>query len=436
MKGLDKDIDFTSRVISELGSLLKDAQVQALVSEQSINLARDAVAECDAVFRAMEDVISNIRKNGMGKWKFYFRESKIEFLRSNLDRMKGNLQLLMQVIIHATQLSSERPDETTMAAHRMNIRKLMIEKEVYTQKYLEEKRKYDDLLAQVNSTSTLGSISAALAEDLETGPSSVHANIPNDNSKIGRSDGNSRNLGNTVASKETVPKIGGLDGQSGPQHPNTLRSLTSDVFPGMATTRGFNPSSGSSSGRESHEQQDIIMISPVSTSDACQQRRRPRGGQHLPTESETIQGAVKCDKAAKFGRRMAKGAGYAAVGTVAVIFFPITIVYLVFLRKRRAQTKETELPTLHPDNGPSNPAAIYDHYHSADIPAELPAVHELSGFHPELDLISTLTYYNPNRVHANLPATASWPREGSKRAITQASTTTPRPQPIKKMTGM
>jgi hypothetical protein len=75
--------------------------------EQSINLARDAVAECDAIFQAMEDVINNIRRNGIGKWKFYFRESKIELLRSNLDRMKGNLQLLMQVIIHATQLSTE-----------------------------------------------------------------------------------------------------------------------------------------------------------------------------------------------------------------------------------------------------------------------------------------------------------------------------------------
>jgi hypothetical protein len=108
MRGLEKDIDFTSRVIAELGSLLKDPRIQELVSEQSVNLARDAVAECDAVFHAMEDVVSNIRKNGIGKWKIYFRESKIELLRSNLDRMKGNLQLFMQVIIHATQLSSEQ----------------------------------------------------------------------------------------------------------------------------------------------------------------------------------------------------------------------------------------------------------------------------------------------------------------------------------------
>jgi hypothetical protein len=107
MRGLDKDIDFTCRVIAELGTLLQDPRIQELVSEQSINLARDAVAECDAVFQAMEDVVNNIRKNGMGKFKLYFRESKIELLRSNLDRMKGNLQLLMQVIIHATQLSSE-----------------------------------------------------------------------------------------------------------------------------------------------------------------------------------------------------------------------------------------------------------------------------------------------------------------------------------------
>lgn len=107
LKGLDKDIDFTSHVISELGSLLKDPRIQALVSERSINLARDAVAECDAIFQAMEDIIANIRRNGMGKWKIYFRESKIGLLRSNLDRMKGNLQLLLQVITSANQLTSE-----------------------------------------------------------------------------------------------------------------------------------------------------------------------------------------------------------------------------------------------------------------------------------------------------------------------------------------
>jgi hypothetical protein len=107
LRGLDLDIDITSGVIDQLGLQLNKPSVQALVSEQSIELARDAVAECDAIFQAMECVIANIRKNGMGKWRIYFRESKIEFLRSNLDRMKENLQLLMGVIIHATQMANE-----------------------------------------------------------------------------------------------------------------------------------------------------------------------------------------------------------------------------------------------------------------------------------------------------------------------------------------
>jgi hypothetical protein len=107
LSGLDKDISFTSGILSELGTLLNDARVQTLVSEQSIRLARDAVAECDGIFQAMEGVIANIRKNGLGKFKIYFRETKIELLRSNLGRMKGNLTLLMGVINHATQILLE-----------------------------------------------------------------------------------------------------------------------------------------------------------------------------------------------------------------------------------------------------------------------------------------------------------------------------------------
>ena len=108
LKGLDRDIDFTSRIISQLGSRLQDAQVQAIVSEDTIRLTQEAVAECQAVFQAMEDIIAKIRSTGsMAKWTIYFRDSKIELLRSNLDRMKGNLNLLMGVIIHDTQMATE-----------------------------------------------------------------------------------------------------------------------------------------------------------------------------------------------------------------------------------------------------------------------------------------------------------------------------------------
>lgn len=70
LKGLDKDIYFTSNIISELTRLLKDPRVQALVSERSIELTREIVAE--GMFQAIEDVIEGIRADGLGKWKIYF----------------------------------------------------------------------------------------------------------------------------------------------------------------------------------------------------------------------------------------------------------------------------------------------------------------------------------------------------------------------------
>jgi hypothetical protein len=92
-----KDVELTSRIVSELGRLCDDQRTQDIVSEQSIDLARDAVAECDAVFQAMDGVATKLRKNGFAKWTMYFRESKIDLLHSNLDRLKANLQLLMQL---------------------------------------------------------------------------------------------------------------------------------------------------------------------------------------------------------------------------------------------------------------------------------------------------------------------------------------------------
>ncbi len=53
---------------------------------------------------------------------------------------------------------SRQPEGNSVSRHREKIRRLMLEKEHYTQKYLAEKRKYDMLLEKINSTSTLGSV--------------------------------------------------------------------------------------------------------------------------------------------------------------------------------------------------------------------------------------------------------------------------------------
>ncbi|KAM7196337.1 hypothetical protein V8F33_006246 [Rhypophila sp. PSN 637] len=105
LRGLDKDIYFTSSIISELATLLKDPRVQSVVSERSIELTREIVAEFEAMFQAIG-----------------------RLLVSNLDRLKGNLQLLIGVITHASQISIEHPDDATILAHRIKILELMVEK--------------------------------------------------------------------------------------------------------------------------------------------------------------------------------------------------------------------------------------------------------------------------------------------------------------------
>lgn len=108
LEGLEKDVVFTSDTMSQLGSHLKDSHVQALVLEDTIRLAQKGVAECHAIFQAMEDVIERIRKSGsLARWTIYFRDTKIELLRSNLDRMKGNLNLLLGVINQGTQITAK-----------------------------------------------------------------------------------------------------------------------------------------------------------------------------------------------------------------------------------------------------------------------------------------------------------------------------------------
>ncbi|KAH7155927.1 hypothetical protein EDB81DRAFT_376260 [Dactylonectria macrodidyma] len=402
LSGLDKDISFTSGILSELGTLLNDARVQALVSEQSIRLAREAVAECDGIFQAMEGVIANIRKNGLGKFKMYFRETKIELLRSNLDRMKGNLTLLMGVIHHATQISLERPDETTLAVHRRKIRELMVEKEAYTQRYLVEKQKYDALLAKINSTSTLGSISTT-----RSGPV-----VPESST--------------TCIQAETLAS------------PTRVEDLTLETAPCLLPPShcavNFDDrepphdrppdSSHAASLRE-------VRVRPISTFGAnttLPQRHLSKSNES--TTANTQPKPSNRNKALKIARRVARGTGYVAAGVAAVAFFPITIVMFVVLYRRRKTSKQ-QLPAsfhlgpvgdLEAMPGYIQPPMLQGHemympvqqaYSSALMPAELPAVHELSDFGHggvEMELVGTLTQVSPEqgRAEDRYPAPSEW----------------------------
>ncbi|KAL2134932.1 hypothetical protein VTI74DRAFT_10339 [Chaetomium olivicolor] len=449
LKGLDKDIEFTSRVISQLGNRLQDTQVQALVSEDTIRLTQDAVAECEAIFRAMEDVIAKIRSSGnMARWTLYFRDSKIELLRSNLDRMKGNLNLLIGVIIHGTQMATEHPDQASITAHRAKIRELMIEKEQYTQKYLEEKRKYDQLLEKINSTSTLGSI-ILLTTSSETqalaGQASLAVNKTSDiadaEEQAGTSTNESRaNQGSppptytAVSHTPLLPINAPTLASASPVASEALTAVnrsTSAPQPKLSSTSLRGPSISS---------EESLSAAAARTSPPFAVVSEPLKTLERPKKRVTV---------AKRAKKTAKGAGITVSVIIGAALFPITIPIFLIIRHRRKRRLASQVHLPHPDLGQLQPlpqlhgntavphvlemhyqpqmttaqqpsyiaqmpasffpaaqsradfdprASIASNYYTAGgmsydssrLPAELPAVHELSKEEPALALVGRL----------------------------------------------
>ncbi|KAK3902202.1 hypothetical protein C8A05DRAFT_15708 [Staphylotrichum tortipilum] len=107
LRGIDRDIDFTSRALAQLGAHLEDPEVQDAVSADTVRVTRDAAAGCAAIFTETESIVAKIRETGStGKEPYHIREAKMDVLRANLGRVEGNLELLNGVLVHGRQMSS------------------------------------------------------------------------------------------------------------------------------------------------------------------------------------------------------------------------------------------------------------------------------------------------------------------------------------------
>lgn len=116
---ISKDISLTSSVLKELGhNLEKDKQTQ-ICSENAIKTAEEVVQECLKVFQEidgmLEKIVASTSQIGtmkakwtsamVGKLKWPFLQPKMQLLRSNLDKLKATLLLMLNVMTYARQLS-------------------------------------------------------------------------------------------------------------------------------------------------------------------------------------------------------------------------------------------------------------------------------------------------------------------------------------------
>jgi hypothetical protein len=115
IQSLSNEVSLTSAVLKELGTILQEEEAK-YVSRTAVEATQGTVQECFSVFEQLNSTLEKSTK-GMGergfsmkmkmaeKLKFPFLEPKIELLRSNLDRLKSSLTLMLQVLSYAKDIS-------------------------------------------------------------------------------------------------------------------------------------------------------------------------------------------------------------------------------------------------------------------------------------------------------------------------------------------
>lgn len=140
IKDIAKEIQLTSFVIDELGSIFKQDETSTLMSNNAVRTANETMKECSAVFADIESTLAKSRKGKMGRLMLPFRDNKIELLRNHIDKLKSTLQLLMQVLTHAHLVSSKQLDREAEARQRDEIRQLLENKKRSNIRYEESLR--------------------------------------------------------------------------------------------------------------------------------------------------------------------------------------------------------------------------------------------------------------------------------------------------------
>lgn len=130
IREIASDVSLTCSVLEELGQNLKKDQKSRLCSENAVRTAEVIVKECAAIFNqingTLETTLEKIKpragsEKGNGRngahggrklavaerLKWPFLQPKMQLLRSNLDRLKSTLVLMLNVITYARKVSEE-----------------------------------------------------------------------------------------------------------------------------------------------------------------------------------------------------------------------------------------------------------------------------------------------------------------------------------------
>ncbi|KAF1989214.1 hypothetical protein K402DRAFT_372870 [Aulographum hederae CBS 113979] len=156
VQDISNDVSLTSSVLKELGDALKKDDEARLFSEQAVLAAEKTVSECLKIFSELDEALKGamgrlgldekggkvkVGKTGkmFEKLKWPFLQPKMELLRSNLERLKASLSLMLNVLIYARGIYEKRPEDDSQ--HQKEIIEALARSERESQQRFESLRK-------------------------------------------------------------------------------------------------------------------------------------------------------------------------------------------------------------------------------------------------------------------------------------------------------
>jgi hypothetical protein len=120
IESLSNEVSFTSGVLKVLGDVLQQDAARCL-NRTAVEATQGTVKECFAVFEALTKILDKAlpkssddkagkELKGMRlreKMKWPFLEPKVELMRANLDRLKTNLALMLEVLKFARDITNQ-----------------------------------------------------------------------------------------------------------------------------------------------------------------------------------------------------------------------------------------------------------------------------------------------------------------------------------------
>ncbi|KAG9523936.1 hypothetical protein KCV07_g2281, partial [Aureobasidium melanogenum] len=166
---ISTDIELAVQVINTLDATLQNTSSRASMTNDAKRLTKDVIKQRQDLFAAIKAILLDlspigIKKMDMVKWPTI--ESKVELMRSNFEKIKITMQLLISVMIYAA-ISSSTIQTESIANQRLEIRRLQEEEAAAEARLVTLTLQYDELLARSQpQDQNLGSSSSRVSKPM------------------------------------------------------------------------------------------------------------------------------------------------------------------------------------------------------------------------------------------------------------------------------